>query len=285
MEQGEIAMSAGVDRVVEVGGLALYDRGQGEPVLLMPYSHAFTTSPMAEGHLAELLLSLGRRVLSFDPPGAYRSSRSPRMDVSEMVDCASETLEAFDIKAPVDIVGHSTGAFCATQFSRLHPQRVRRLVLLSPTGVGDTSKLKALPFGMTDSRFWRFYRLALPVYGGRGTASQHKDVYDLLVPALHATPSTCPAYVVDADDADKPAPARAAMLRGIPRLDHDALQAIHAPTLIVVGGADPIVPLPLARRVAGAMLAGELVVLDSCGHYPQHEVPSDLEAAIRGFLA
>jgi hypothetical protein len=73
-------------------GLAVYSLGSGEPLLLLPYPHGSTFRPIAEDCLAGLLAGLGRRVITFDPPGAYRSTRSMRGDMAEMIACATEAL-------------------------------------------------------------------------------------------------------------------------------------------------------------------------------------------------
>jgi pimeloyl-ACP methyl ester carboxylesterase len=145
--------------------------------------------------------------------------------------------------------------------------------------------MRALPFGPTDARFWRFYRLAIPVYRGRGTAGQHKQVYDILVPALHADPTKAPELVVDPGVASQPAPPRAVLIKGAPAVKNGYLSAVTARTLIAVGSEDAIVPVALAQRVCGKMPDARLVVFDRCGHYPQHETPDVLASAVSGFLA
>lgn len=75
-------------------GLAIYAVGDGEPVLLMPYPHGFSRVPAAEGTLSSILQEMGRRVISFDPPGAYRSTRPARVDLPEMLSCAQEAIRA-----------------------------------------------------------------------------------------------------------------------------------------------------------------------------------------------
>jgi len=42
-------------------GLTIYDTGQGEPLLLMPYPHGFGGVPMVEGPLAGFLPASGIR--------------------------------------------------------------------------------------------------------------------------------------------------------------------------------------------------------------------------------
>ena len=111
-------------------GLAVYRLGSGEPVLLFPYPHGSTLRSMAEDSLAALLAGLERQVITFDPPGAYRSTRPMRCDMAEMLACAGEALHACRIKLPVDVVGHSMGSLCALALAIERPELVRRLVRL-----------------------------------------------------------------------------------------------------------------------------------------------------------
>jgi proline iminopeptidase len=61
-----------------------------------------------------------------------------------------------------------------------------------------------------------------------------------------------------------------------------SLRAVRVPTLVLHGRQDPI---PLASACAAAeALAGELVVLDDCGHVPYIESPTLLFGAIERFL-
>lgn len=57
-------------------GLAVYQSGEGTPLLLLPYPHASTLRPMGEDKLAVLLVGLGYRVITDDhkqtaPPRAH----------------------------------------------------------------------------------------------------------------------------------------------------------------------------------------------------------------------
>ena len=92
-----------------VDGLAIYQLGTGEPVLLFPYPHGHTTEPMAQSPIAKHVLNMGRMVVTFDAPGAYRSTRTAVGDMTEMIDCAEEILKRLQINSPIDVLGHSMG--------------------------------------------------------------------------------------------------------------------------------------------------------------------------------
>src|SRR5512133_3026796 len=93
-------------------GLAVYDLGAGPPLLLMPHPQGMVRVPEARSPLADLLIGLGRRVVSFDPPGAFASSRPPRLGLAEMLACSHQALQVAGVAPPVDVVGHSQ-ATCA----------------------------------------------------------------------------------------------------------------------------------------------------------------------------
>ncbi|MBA1201435.1 alpha/beta fold hydrolase [Pseudomonas capeferrum] len=96
------------------------------------------------GSWLEVALQLGRhaRVVAWDAPG-YGDSTPLRPLAPQAEDYAErllKTLDALDIHDCV-LVGHSLGAITAAAFARLHPQRLRRLVLISPAqGYGNPAR-------------------------------------------------------------------------------------------------------------------------------------------------
>lgn len=117
-------------------GLAVYRIGEGPPVLLMPAPHRFqlpgdgTAGPLIDG-----LVRLGRQGISYDPPGAGRSTRKARVSMREMHECADEALTVTGVGGPIDAMGHSMGGLCTLAYAIERPERVRRLILIG-TGTG-----------------------------------------------------------------------------------------------------------------------------------------------------
>lgn len=87
-------------------GLAVYAAGEGPAILLMPAPHACTVAPEIDKPLSRLLQGLGLRVVSFDPPGAFRSRRAAYVGMPEILGCAAEAVEVAGARAPVDVCGH-----------------------------------------------------------------------------------------------------------------------------------------------------------------------------------
>jgi pimeloyl-ACP methyl ester carboxylesterase len=61
-------------------------------------------------------------------------------------------------------------------------------------------------------------------------------------------------------------------------------RSITCPTLIIWGGADPVISPRQGLRLHGEIAGSHLLVIPDCGHIPQEERPAETYAAIRNFL-
>lgn len=120
------------------GHQAVRETGNGPAVVLL---HGIGSGA---GSWLEVALQLGQqaRVIAWDAPG-YGESTPLVPSAPRAEDYAERLLQALNALS-VDrcvLVGHSLGAITAAAFSRLDPQRVSRLVLLSPArGYGDPAR-------------------------------------------------------------------------------------------------------------------------------------------------
>ncbi len=83
-----------------------------------------------------------RRALAWDAPGYGESTplEEAAPDASAYAARVWRWLDALGVEAPVTLVGHSLGCIMAARAALLRPDRVARLVLLSPArGYGDAS--------------------------------------------------------------------------------------------------------------------------------------------------
>lgn len=271
-------------------GLAVYTQGSGPPLLLFPYPHAHTTSPMIQGKLSQILVEMGFQVISFDVPGAYRSTREPVGDMDEILACALETLDRLGIEGPVDVVGHSMGGLSALAFAIEHPEHTNRLVL-----VGTFSGFPAVArWGMpgsawkiTDLDYWRLIVWGLQVKSGSASLAVHKNLQNLMSEASYYNPAFFQPVSIEADDHQQGIPIREVlwgknMLRG---LDYAGrLAEVQAPTLILAGLHDPEAPLPCAEELAAGIANAELVIFDYSGHNPFIEEPALFTQAVKAFF-
>lgn len=65
---------------------------------------------------------------------------------------------------------------------------------------------------------------------------------------------------------------------------NEKAQSIGAPSLVLWGKHDPIVPLAYAELYTENLQNAKLVVLDNAGHSPQFELPARVQNALRRFM-
>jgi proline iminopeptidase len=270
-------------------GLAVYAVGSGEPVLLLPYPHAHTIEPMAQGPLADALVAIGRTVITFDVPGAYKSTREPVGDIAEMLSAAEEALDRLGIEQPVDVVGHSMSGLAALAFAIENPERTNRLVLIGSMSGFPIVLKNGLPksaWKATESEFWKFIFLGLKVKSGFGNLADHKNLQNIMsYESLHDKTLFSPLEI-QPDDKRQGVPVREMVWGGnlFQRLDFaDRLSSVQAPTLILVGRFDAEAPLVCSEELNDGIAESEMVIFEKSGHYPFLEEPGKFSQMLEGF--
>jgi pimeloyl-ACP methyl ester carboxylesterase len=206
---------------------------------------------------------LGERVptLAIDRPGWDGSSRA-----TDLAGNSLAALAALDRTgaARATVVGHSLGAAVAAWLAVSHPERVNRLVLVSPAANGES-------LGPVD------YLLAAPVVGWLttigamagggavlGTRSLRRwaaeataldERYLRSAGRMLLAPRAWRSFVRE----------QRSLVRDLPVLER-RLGEIESPTTIVSGTADRVVPLAAARRLRGQIPGAELVEIPHAGH-------------------
>lgn len=154
--------------------------------------------------------------------------------------------------ARASLIGHSMGGHIVADVAAEHPQRVERLVLVDAAVLPFESGYRQYARGL--ARELRQVRLNfLPV---------------LLADALRAGPATLLRSASQILQAD---------LR--PKLDQ-----ISAPTLLVWGERDALVPLSFGRALQAAMPASELLVVAQAGHNAMWDCPAAFNREVAAFL-
>jgi proline iminopeptidase len=278
-----------VNPVSVVDGLAIYSVGSGDPVLLFPYPHGHTTEPMAQGKLAELLVGMGRTVVSFDVPGAYRSIREPVGDMEEMIRCADQTLAGLGIEGPVDVVGHSMGGLAALAYAIERPERTRRLVLVtSLSGFPSVARwgFPGSAFRIYEADYWRIILWGIRLNAGRGSLALHKKLQNLMARATYHDETFFRPVEIDSGDHQQGVPIRTIWTKNMySRLSYaDRLGEVRAPTLILAGRHDPEAPLQCSEELVQGIRGGRQVVFERSGHAPFIEESSLFAQAVGSFL-
>ena len=237
------------------------------------------------------LAAKGYRVVAIDLPGYGKSDKpgSFPYTMEAFAAVAHEVIGELGLGQPI-VFGHSMGGHIAMTLALEHPDAVRALVLTSPAGFEKFSARERAWFesvvrselfiAATEDDLWNSVRAS--------NFARWRDDLDWLVEErvrVRTTPAF-PAY----------AWANVKSVRGLTRTEftRQNLGSIAAPTLIVYGTDDQLIPNPFMhgghtrdimelghRGIRGSRIAP----LGGCGHSVQLDCPKEYNAAVAAFLA
>ncbi|MEV6348775.1 alpha/beta fold hydrolase [Actinoplanes sp. NPDC051851] len=263
--------------------------GRAYPVVLLHGGGPGATGASNYARNIDALAEAGYRVLVPDMPGYGRSSKSvdhgdPFGDLAVFV---RGLLDALDLDK-AHLVGNSYGGAAALRLALDRPDRVERLVLMGPGGIGTT---RALPTkGLT---------ALLDYYGGDGPSREKLRTFirDYLV----FDPAGVPEDLIDlryeasADPETianpplrRPAGGPKA-LRTLMRMDFTRDRARVArcpvPTLVVWGTEDKVNRPSGGPWLAHTMPHCDLYLLARTGHWAQYEQADRFNALLLDWLS
>jgi len=268
-------MGSGVDwnrTFVTAAGLRLRvgRHGAGRPLLLITGigAHLGMWAPF-------LRLAGDRELIAFDAPGTGLSQRPRRpLRMHDLARIVGELLDALRLEC-VDVLGYSWGGAVAQQLARDAPKRVRGLVLVA-TSPGRGGKTPLLPLlalmGMPLQLVSGTYlsRITPVIFGGdlgrTGSAPRGgaQSPWDQLPTRLGYTQQI---YAISG-------------WTSLPWLAR-----ITAPTLVISGAADPLVPVENARLLASGIPGARLFIVADGGHLWLLEHAKTAAALIDEFLS
>ncbi|EYB69111.1 alpha/beta hydrolase [Deinococcus phoenicis] len=195
--------------------------------------------------------------------------------LADLADDAAEFLRAVDA-APAFIVGLSMGGMVAQHLALRHPELVRGLVLVSTTPGGAestpaTERGRAALFLPADMEAQERARQALTLMTHEGFTQAHPE-------ALARAAANAARHPMSAESFKR-------QFRAIRAHDVAAdLARITAPTLVLHGEGDDLIPLPNAGRLSAGIPGAALRVYPGTGHMPHLERPAEFLRDLRGFL-
>jgi pimeloyl-ACP methyl ester carboxylesterase len=240
--------------------------GSGDPVLLimglgMSATGWWRTVPV---------LANGLRVISFDNRGVGRSDRTTGpYSLRQMAEDTIAVMDAAKLKL-ASVYGLSLGAMIAQYVALRYPDRVRSLVLGASTPGGSTHELpepdvmeflRRRPSMPAEEAIWA----SVPYNYGRATRERHADRIGEDIAQRLRFPIN-------------PAGYRAQLAAAWGFDARDRLGEISAPTLVLHGDEDRIVPLANGETLAAGIPDARLEVLPGAGHiYPTDAPGADRE--------
>lgn len=244
---------------VKVGDINIYyeTHGEGEAlVLIMGYGgHSGWWAPQIS------VFSQEYRVVAFDNRGAGRSDKPDIPYTMQMMagDIAG-LLEAIGIDA-AHVYGVSMGGMIAQEFALRYPDRVTSLILGCTTCGGTHSIMpdaEAVTFlfdmeGREQVTPEERARQMLPFLCSQEFIDNNPDIIEQFV-------TTVAEYVTPIHGYTRQGEA----IMG--HDTHDRLPNIKAPTLVIAGDTDRLVPVENSRLLASRIAGAELVILKDTGH-------------------
>ena len=222
-------------------------------------------------------LSASHRVIRVDLPGSGLSEPDPAGNYTDArsIQMLVALLDQLKVSR-ASVVGHSIGGRIAWSFAALHPDRTDHLVLVAPDGFaspgfeyGQPAEVPAALGLMRHLLPKALLRMNLkPAYGNPdfltdALTTRYHDLMlapgarDAMLQRLQQTTLTDPVPV---------------------------LARIRAPTLLLWGEADAMIPFANAKDYQQAMPGSRLVSFTGVGHLPQEEAAEASLQAVQAFL-
>lgn len=255
-------------------------RDAGQTLILI---HGFAASLHAWEPWVQRL-SGDYRIVTLDLPG-HGLTRAP----DDYIPSTAQSVAVVDqIAAQLGLTrfvigGNSMGGGVAWNYALAHPDRLDGLVLVASAGWPDPDRGR-------EGAPLVFRLLANPV--GRAVlrsadpgAFAEKGLKQAYLDESLVTQTVLDRYVDLAR-----APGHRAILTGgrggpPPAVTPETFKAIRAPTLVMTGEQDAIIPADHSRGLASAIPGAKLIIYPDGGHVPMEQLPDRSAADLRAFLA
>ena len=258
--------------LIGVGEIELdYERTGSGPPLLAIMGMSGTALSWGEPFLQQLRED--HEVIVYDHRGVGASTPlGASVTIAQMAEDAAGLLRALEIDS-ADILGISMGGMIAQELALKHPDRVRTLTLGCTYCGGEGSSLagpdvaQRLAGALRSGDRERALRVSWEVNVSPGYAADEKAWEYFLeiarqravaVPVVMAQMQACLSHDTSARLAD-----------------------LAAPTLVIHGTEDQMIPVANGRMMAGLIPGAELEILEGVGHVFFWEQPGQAAAMIR----
>ena len=264
--------------LIDVAGIRLHVRDTGPknaPAVIL--LHGFGSSLHTWESWAEML-SGKYRVVRLDLPGTGLSGADPAGDYSDnrSLQVLAALMDRLQI-SKASVIGNSMGGRIAWNFAVRYPERIEKLVLIAPDGFASPGR----------------------GYGERPNVPAMAKLVRYVLPKTFLRKSLAPAYadpsrlneetVTRYHDLMLAPGARDAMIARMEQTElvdpHPLLSQIKAPTLLLWGERDAMIPVSNAQDYAKILPDSTTVILPGLGHVPHEEAPAISLEPVASFLA
>ena len=216
------------------------------------------------------------RVISFDPRGVGRSQfDSEPVTIRRLADDVATLLQGIGIDC-AHILGASFGGFVAQEFALAYPEMTRTLLLCCTSFGGPNfvapSMETLVALAATDgfNTEERIRRNILPAFSPAFARGHDDEIQDTVRLRLES-PVIEEAY-------------RAQLSAALEFDAESRVKAIQAPTLILSGDADAVVPVQNSRNLAAKIPGAQLSIIEGGSHLFFIEQPDEFNRLVVEFL-
>jgi pimeloyl-ACP methyl ester carboxylesterase len=261
--------------------------GSGQPLVCLPGG---------PGRAGEYLGNLGgldaqRRLIVLDPRGVGLSA-DPVDPATLRADRLIDDVESLRIHLglqQMDLLAHSAGGVLATLYAAAHPERLSRLILVTPglaaLGVDPSEEQFELVLERVSGEPW--YAEARDALDRIMGGELSRETFDASRPLFYRRWDAAAREHASVGVAERHQAAREGYGAGI-TLDPTAIQAalknLTAPVLLLAGKLDAMVTPTMVRQAAAQLPNASVVVQETAAHFPWVDDAAGFTAAVRPFL-
>jgi 3-oxoadipate enol-lactonase len=217
----------------------------------------------------------GWRLIAPDYRGFGQSSVSDSSPttINDLAGDAIDLLDELDVTETV-VAGCSMGGYVAFEMLSSASRYITGLILVDTRANADTEEAKVNRRKMVEA-----------LERGGSVVVADEMVPKLLGATSHRERPGLVSHIRDSIADANPEAIKMAILAMMERKDMTAqLGAIKAPTLIVAGAEDTLIPMAAVHQLRDEIKGSELVMIPQAGHLPSLEQADEFDAVIGTFL-
>ncbi len=265
-------------RFADLDGVRVHyqERGSGQPLVLI---HGYGASTYTWKD-AFAILSNRYRVIAVDLKG-FGFTGKPDGDYTRRAqgELVVRLLDHLKIEKAI-LCGNSMGGEVSMNAAARHPERVAALILVDSAGVTVPGTGSVSPGYLRTPVLGPLLAAIALTSSAMVRGGLEKSFHD---PAM-ITDDRIAAYYRPLRTAGGQRGAFLARVQAGDDPVEPKIPGIQAPTLILWGAEDRLIPLEAGRRLQSMLPHARLVVLEKCGHVPQEEMPQRFVLEVMGFI-
>ncbi len=262
--------------------------GQGDPVIVIHGGPG-----MDQGYLLPGMAALAKKhqVVFYDQLGCGRSTATvideSHITINSFVEDIETLRKALKFEK-VTIVGHSWGGMLAMHYAVKYPKNIKKLVLMNTVASSSIRDFLEEVEKRTQPSADEFEKLKASQEFIDSDPLAIAQYYRLFFQYYFYNPAGLEKLNLQLD------PKGAATGMKVAKIleesifvkytdQHDDLQKLKIPTLIIGGDSD-VIPFSASKNMADVIKGSKLVVLKNCGHFPYIEQPIEWLEIMEEFL-